>query len=288
MNKKIIFVADAFANQYAGGAELSTEALLSECPWEQEPHRINSNDVTLDRMKNDKDAIWIFTNIANLEDSQIFYAIKNLDYFFVEYDYKFCKFRSVEKHSLAEKSCNCEQERYGKLIAAFIYSSKKTWFMSESQKRIYTEKFNVLSKKGNIEVLSSLFLKGDLKFMENISNNEKNEKYIILNSNSWIKGTQACISYAKDNNIEYELVNNLSYIELLIKLSTSKGLIFLPLGGDTCPRLVIEAKLLNCDLILNENVQHKNEEWFGLNIDGVNDYLSGRVENFWKEIGLNE
>ena len=63
-------------------------------------------------------------------------------------------------------------------------------------------------------------------------------------------------------------------------MSTSKGLIFKPLGGDTCPRIVIEAKLLGCDLILNENVQHKDEEWF-LTPESCLEYLKSRKDVFW-------
>ena len=98
--------------------------------------------------------------------------------------------------------------------------------------------------------------------MNSISGNEKNSKYLILNSSSWIKGTSQCVEYAKANGIDYELVNGLSYHELLIKMSTSRGLIFRPLGGDTCPRIVIEAKLLGCEILMNDNVQHRFEGWF--------------------------
>jgi len=91
---------------------------------------------------------------------------------------------------------------------------------------------------------------------------DKDDKYIILNSESWVKGAQNCIKYAENNNLRYELVANISHKELLKKLASSKGLIFLPNGFDTCPRITIEAKILGCELILNDNVQHKDEEWF--------------------------
>ena len=43
---RIIFVADLFANQYQGGAELTTEALIEQCPFEYE--KINAKDVTIE------------------------------------------------------------------------------------------------------------------------------------------------------------------------------------------------------------------------------------------------
>ena len=65
-------------------------------------------------------------------------------------------------------------------------------------------------------------------------------------------------------------------------MSCSKGLIFRPLGGDTCPRIVIEAKLLGCDLMLNDNVQHRDEECFDTDYDINLNYLKNRVNMFWR------
>ena len=49
----------------------------------------------------------------------------------------------------------------------------------------------------------------------------------------------------------------MEYDETLETIAKAQGLCFLPVGGDTCPRLVIEAQLLGCQVALNENVQHK-------------------------------
>ena len=60
---------------------------------------------------------------------------------------------------------------------------------------------------------------------------------------------------------------------------------YLPEGGDTCPRMVIEAKLLGCKLVLNDNVEHKNEIWF--NTEDMFDteaYLYAARDRFWNGI----
>ena len=42
---KVIFVADLFAEDYVGGAELTTQALIDECPF---PHmKIRSKELTI-------------------------------------------------------------------------------------------------------------------------------------------------------------------------------------------------------------------------------------------------
>ena len=73
--------------------------------------------------------------------------------------------------------------------------------------------------------------------------------------------------------------------EMLQKLSTYRGLIFLPLIEDTCPRVVIEAKLLGLEIITNSNSQHIKEDWWkDKSIGDIEEYLKERPNFFWKII----
>jgi hypothetical protein len=45
--------------------------------------------------------------------------------------------------------------------------------------------------------------------------------------------------------------------------------------------MVIEAKLLGCDLDMNELVQHTGEEWFDGSYDDIIKYLKSRPSFFW-------
>ena len=110
---------------------------------------------------------------------------------------------------------------------------------------------------------------------------KKDDKWVILGSNSWIKGTRETVEYANKQNLKYKIISGLSYDQMLKELSASKGLIFMPLGGDTCPRIVIEAKLVGCELILNDNVMHKDEDWFLQEKQRIIEYLKHRPKVFW-------
>jgi hypothetical protein len=277
---QVAFVSDMFVEHYNGGAELTTEAIIMAGYKNNQIAKLTCSQLTLPILENNKDPHYVICNFASLDDKVKLYMCKNIDYSIIEYDYKFCQYRSMEKH-LAEAGaeCDCLEQMAGKINSAFYGYASKVWFMSEAQKDIFLSKISVL-KEENCEVLSSVFSPGDLHFMESIKNNEKNDKYLILGSNSWIKGSLDCIKYAEENELPYEVVQNLPYHELLIKMSTSKGLIFLPLGSDTCPRFVIEAKLLGCDVILNDYVQHKDEDWFQSQEDSY-EYLQQRAGVFW-------
>ena len=280
--KNIIFVSDLFVEQYVGGAELTTAALMKSADRSfYTIARINSEQVTKEMLMHTENAHWVVCNFAGLSEDSKVYMCRNTEYSIVEYDYKLCKYRSLQKHHMATGSeCDCLESMSGKINTAFYGYAQKIWFMSAGQKKVFLSKLPIL-KEEKCEVLSSIFIDGDLKFMESLRDNEKNDTYLILKSNSWIKGTDECIKYAKDNNLNYELVENLPYHELLIKLSCSRGLIFRPLGDDTCPRIAIEARLLGCDLITNEHVQHRDESWFETPLTAQK-YLEERTSVFWR------
>lgn len=280
--KKIAFISDYFASDLIGGAELTTEAIMKFGSQRGVQvgriHCQKTNKLLLEQNKNEFH--FIVCNFSQLQDDLKLYMAKNCDYSIIEYDYKICKYRSFELHELNEgKPCDCELRMPGKINSVFYGYAQKVWFMSEKQKNLILEKVTAL-KSENCEVLSSVFSYGDLNFIHSIKDNEKNDKYLILDSNSPVKPSSMAVEYAKSNNLEYELISNLPYHELLIKMSTSKGLIFLPVASDTCPRLVMEAKMLGCDLILNEHVQHKDESWFETQ-ESCYEHLDNRGEVFW-------
>ena len=105
----------------------------------------------------------------------------------------------------------------------------------------------------------------------------------MLGSNSWVKGVAESEEWCKENQVEYEIVQGLNSNEFLKKLANSEGICFKPTGLDTCPRFVIEAKLLGCNLELNENVQHTEEEWFNAETEEMKTYLMTRKDFFWQK-----
>ena len=274
----IIFVSDAFSDQYNGGAELTTDAIIDASYFPV--NRVRSHQVNKEVMEKHKHALWMFGNFSNLQPDCLLYAAKNLDYIVLEYDYKFCKYRSIKKHEKFEGHCNCSEQSSGKLVAAFMAKSRMNFWMSKKQCDLYTSYFPFI--KNNI-VLNSIFSDDTMAYLNSLDTSKKNDKWIILDSPSWIKGRDDSIKYAKENNLEYELVWGLDHKELLHKLAESKGLISLPLAHDTCPRLTMEAMALKCELVLNEYVQHKDEDWFS-DSDTMMAYLSTRAAYFWKKI----
>ena len=277
----IIFCSDLFVEQALGGAELTTEAIMLGAFLPV--HKVLSQDINIKFLKENKNKFWIFGNYSFLSEDLLFYIAKNIKYAVIEYDYKYCKYRLPELHkNIENEECNCQNQKKGKIAAIFLRRSRASFWMSKKQLEHHEEIFPFLKEHNNV-VLSSVFSKKTIKFFKEYKPFKKEDKWGILGSTSWVKGTTQTIAYADKEKINYEIISGLSHHEFLKKLSTLKGLIFRPTGRDTCPRVVIEAKLLDCELDLNENVQHKNEEWFE-NKEKVINFLEKRTEVFWKEI----
>ena len=282
----VVFVADLFDEDYSGGAELTSAAIISESPYKIQ--KIRSKDVDLSMLSQGRDKFWIFGNFSQINPQLIPSIVANLKYTVLEYDFKYCRHRSPEKHhALEDKPCDCYDQVTGKLVSSFYYGSKALWWMSEAQKNTYLTHFPFLVEKDNI-VLSSVFSKhtlGTIQALRNGSKNLEKSGWIVLGSQSWVKGFESAKKWCEENSKEYEVVWNLPYEQLLAKLSCAEGFVYLPMGMDTCPRMVIEAKLLGCKLHINDNVQHVTEEWFATdNIQSIQDYLSSSTELFWKAI----
>ena len=282
---QVVFVADLFTDDYVGGAELTTQALIDSSPFQV--CKLHSRDVDLRLLEEGQDKYWIFGNFSELKLDLIPTIVANISYSVLEYDYKYCKWRSPQKHETIEEGpCNDGDSMQGKMISAFLYGSRSLWWMSEAQMLHYLNLFPFLAEKNNI-VLSSVFDDTfflTVKMLREKYSDQERKGWIVLGSTSWVKGFEEAEQWCKTEGKDFEIVWKLPYGDVLEKLAQAEGFVYLPRGWDTCPRMVIEAQMLGCKLHLNDNVQHKDEIWF--NTDDPFDteaYLYAARDRFWKE-----
>lgn len=280
---QVVFVSDLFVEDYVGGAELTTQGLIDTSPFEV--YKLHSKDVTLELLRQGGDRFWVFGNFSQMNPQLIPSIVGNLRYSIVEYDFKFCSHRSPEKHeSQTGRPCDCDQQMNGKFVSAFFYGSMGIWWMSEEQMRRTHSRFPFLAEKDNI-VLSSIFpsqVLGKLKLLREKMKDEERKGWVVLGSPSWIKGAEDAKKWCDENDKEADVIWGLPYDEVLVRLASAEGFVYLPKGGDTCPRMVIEAKLLGCELELNDNVLHRDELWFNTDdMEETEGYLLAAPGLFW-------
>ena len=80
----IIFVADMFVEDYVGGAELTTEALIQSAN-DVKVQKLRSHQVALSHLKAGMDKHWVFCNFTGMEPQLIPSIIGNLSYSIIEY-----------------------------------------------------------------------------------------------------------------------------------------------------------------------------------------------------------
>jgi len=283
---EVVFVSDYFQHQLTGGAEMSLQALINASPTSK-VIGINSSSLGKKQIEFYKDKRWVFGNIANLKEGVMSLMEENkIKYTFVEFDYKFCKYRNPALYEMMEaEECKYSETILAQKLQNFINGAESVFFMSDNQRRIYENSLeNVDFKKSH--VLSSLF---DAEFFQRVESlnkkyeGKKNGKWIVLGSESWVKGAAESEAWCKEHNKSYEVVNGLDPLDFLEKLAESEGVCFKPVGLDTCPRFIIEAKLLGCKLELNENVQHRDEGWFNTSAEEMKEYLQSRSSFFWEK-----
>ena len=278
-----VFVNDLWPDQYVGGAELTLESLIEYCPGPA--IKLNSKMISETLIEKYADKTWVFGNFTEMPmHSGELLKKHGVNYNVVEFDYKLCKYRNLELHELMEGSpCNCHETEYGDTIRSFFEGANKLFFMSEKQMSINVERLGLEPDK--CHVLSSVFTSDVLDFMKELRTSTVNKKknvWAISASPNWVKGAKEAKQWCNENNLEAVELNNMPYKQVLKTLASSKGLCLLPPGADTCPRLVIEAKLLGCELECNDNVQHLEEEWFDTDdIESIDKYLRSYPERFW-------
>ena len=182
----IVFVSDFFAEDILGGAELTSEALIESSPFNV--YKLHAKELTPELLQQGMDAHWIFGNYAHMNLQLIPSIVANLDYSMVEYDYKYCKYRSPQKHINIDGECNCHNDMHGKMVSAFMYGSKSIWWMSEAQQKIYLEHFPFLSEKDGT-VLSSVFSEKFFSAIDYLTQQNKDierKGYLVLGSTSWV------------------------------------------------------------------------------------------------------
>ena len=287
-----IFVTDFFKEEVSGGAELTTQAIIDACPPEQRNNiaKIHSVSLTpkmlINLSKRHIKPTLVFCNFSQVDADVLKHLAetKCLNYVVVEYDLKYCAYRSEQLHFLQTNGagCDCKQTEHGTIMSKFYSSASHVFWMAEKQIELYETKLGI-ELKNKSTVLSSCFTDEQLDFIVSIRKSTINEteKLAVLGSGSWIKGIKESEAWCKVHNKSYEKIPALEYNLFLKKLAGFSGLVFKPLDYDTCPRLVIEAKLLGLDLYLNDNVLHKDEPWFQQTTDKIELYLKNNKRLFW-------
>lgn len=284
--KKALWISDFKTSDHIGGAELTTDAIIEHAPENILVDHIRTNEVY--KSYKDYDFL-IFDSITRINDYKLFNEIiESKPFFSVEYDYnKITPYR----HLFAENELYLGYDNYWSDFYIKFWKSENrlaSFFMSNEQLRIHDriiKNFMEIDFYNKSINLSSVFSKSSLKFIKRAFKSSSDRSgHLIYDTQNPLKGTSESINFAKSNNLEpIKLFKNISNKQLIHKMSKSESLVFMPNMHDTCPRMVIEAFLVGCDIYINDYVQMKDEEWFK-DRETALDYMETRGLFFWNNI----
>lgn len=280
-NIEYVVVSDMFAEDYTGGAELTLEAILEKAPGPV--FKLHASQCTSELVEANKDKYWILGNFSQMpREAIIELVVSKVRFSVIECDYKFCRYRSTQLHQLKEnKECDCHTGKSGIFIRGLYQRAHKVFFMSSAQMQVYIDKFPQ-AKPTNFVIQSSTFSDETLQRLAHLRKTRNpSDIWAVLGGYSWIKAEEQTVKWCQEQGLEFEVIGGLKPSEFLEKLSTFKGLVFRPAGHDTCPRVVIESKLMGLECRMNENVQHKDEDWFSGSIEQAEEYMKTRATSFW-------
>jgi hypothetical protein len=292
VNQKYIVLDDCLVKN--GGTYLTLDSILES--RNEDCFTISFSTLTKNFIDSNKDKLWILGNLMKVvlenKTEELFKILEECKFIKLEFDYNFCPYRSEFGHEVFKKQkCECPHGSSGDPVLSKMYdlitlNCKHSFFMSERQRAVYSAHLPMLDFSKS-SVLSSCFSKSSLDLFEKHKDNAKNDKYAILEGyggfHSFAKGVKEAKDFCEANNFKFDVLPNQDYEKHIETLSYYKGLIFTPVIHDTCPRCIIEARLLNLEVICNNNCQHIYEFWWKDKSKTL-DYLKERPNYFWSII----
>lgn len=284
---EVIFVQDFFAKELIGGAELTSDAIIKACP--KKLFEVHAHSLTESLVKKNKNKLWIFGNQTMVPHHilQMFIDM-NITYFFFEYDFKPCIMRSIKKHALQAGKCECHTTPFGKFMANWMTHAKVIFWCSDGQREQFERLYPEFKDKTKNFTQSSTFYPETILNIRKVRERkergelEVQDRWLILKSDSWIKGTEDAIKYCKDKGLNPFLIGGVSNEQFLEELAKSKGMVFFPRDIDVGSRTDIECKLLGCESILNENVLTQYEPYARWDVAKIEEYFLDGPSRFWR------
>ena len=286
---RVVFVNDFFVKDIEGGAELTSEAIIKKSPVRV--FKLHSGSVTRKMIEANRDKYWVFGNFTTMPDGMIEYVpTSGIRYSIIEYDFKFCAYRSTNRHQQQTgHPCSCGKEPHGLDIAKLFNGADRIFWMSEGQRDSWLSNVPSLQGHPGHTILSSVFEDSVLDSLKELRSSTavRSPLWAVLGSGSWIKGVEETQKWCKLNRKPFQALPKLPYSQFLEALNKFQGFVFMPLDKDTCPRVTIEAKLLGLNLHLNNNVLSKNDSWFTGTPEECDGYLRSRPGFFWQSLPLD-
>ena len=265
---KLVFIADLFADDIAGGGEVNNEELMQLLVSDYHWHilKIKSTECTetvLKQIEENGYTKFIVGNFLGLSE----YAknwLKTKDYIIYEHDHKYVRNRNpaAYKDFIAPDDELVHVDFYRN---ANVVICQSKFHKDILQKNLKID--HVQSVGGNLWSLIAL------EEMRELSQQPKKALCSIMETSTAHKNSLGSIRACELKKIKYELIPNISNELFLERIGTNETFIFLPKTPETLSRIVVEARMMNVKVITNNLVGATQEDWFSLKGPQLIDFM---------------
>ena len=248
------FSEDLAGGGHAGGAALNDEIILDIFTKKGEDIlKIKSSKLSEDFLEEQKDSFFIISNFFQIPPS-VFEKLKELDYLIYAHDYKFVGHMNPAVYD------NFLVPKEELIFVDFFGKAKSIICQTNFQKLIYDKN---LGHNNTVNFSGNLWDEESFDFMRRKSRNKRRkEVFSVVKSMYDQKGVPEAIKFCIHNRLDYELIFDKNHNNFLNKLSANKGLVFWPKTPETCGRMILEAKMMNCIVFTNELLGASHEPWY--------------------------
>ena len=287
MADRILFLADQFVNamhvsklHYPGGAEQTDEAILAASPAPVERASVQTIDPdTIARFE-----LIVCGNLQRAAPRLLAALSKHGRHVLFEHDYRMCRYRGNYDRGLLHRvldRCVCRQKRFGALFA----SALGVVFLTARQLREY-EKNPYLSLGEHAVLGCSVMGEGFFVRVERHWQERPAKRgTVVVHAEDRITGFRESLAWCRARGIEPEILRGYGPERLLDALSRAERLVFLPRWVEPASRLVVEARLLGCEVIGNERVGVMGEPFWAGSDAAALEHLKDASARFWRLIG---
>jgi len=253
--KKIVYVSDFFVENNLGGAEICDEVIIRKLgAFNFNIKKILSRNLTINFLNSNKEAFFIISNFSMIHPSVLQAIIDGkYRYLIYEHDHKYV----VDRNPAAYKDYIVPKNKI--VNYDFYKNAVNVVAQSNFHKDIIEKNLNLL----NIITFSTNFWFDEhYEFMEELSQRDKFELTAIMDSPIWHKNTNGAIEKCKNLKKPYILVKDNDYLSFLEKIGSYSSFMFLPQTPETFSRTCAEARMMNVQVIGNNNIGCIKEDWF--------------------------
>jgi hypothetical protein len=241
---RILFLADFYDHHLNGGAESNDAVLIEHL-------RQSKNNITCKSTKEittgellGYDRI-IISNFMFLSPHVKAWLTSHSSYIIYEHDHKYIKTRDPSKFTdfkiPEDQLVNIEFYRNANLVVVLSKICKEVILKSIPEASVES-------------IGTSLWTKKKLDYIRARTVIQKTKKNAVVSSQNPTKGMMSAISFCQQKQIDFDLISSADPYEFIDILGTYHSLIYIPQVLETYCRLVVEAKMLGCQVYTNKNL----------------------------------